>query len=428
MEEVYIVGGGLAGVEAAYFLANKGIKVKLFEMRPKVQTGAHHSALLAELVCSNSLKSNELTNACGLLKEELRILGSICMESASLSMVPSGTALSVEREKFSSYIDEKIRKNPLIQVVNEEFVEFDDHFTIVASGPLTSSKLLEKLASITGVENRHFFDASAPLVEKSSLNLDILYRKDRYDKGDGSYLNAPMDKETYDKFVDALINAKKALVHDFDTSYFEACKPIEEIARSGHDALRFGPLKPKGLWRSKEDRSYAIVQLRKEDNYERLYNLVGFQTNLTYNEQKRVFSLIPGLENAKFVRYGLMHKNAYLNAPSVLNEDLSLKNKNNIFIAGQLSGVEGYVESMAMGLLSAINVYYRLKNKMMNLPPKESMLGALFNYLHLGSKEHFQPMNANFQILYGYEKNKKDSCVNNALEAIKIYKEEIDYE
>lgn len=426
MDEVYVVGGGLAGVEAANFLAKKGIKVKLFEMRPKVQTGAHHSTLLAELVCSNSLKSNELTNACGLLKEELRILGSICMESASLSMVPSGSALSVERDKFSSYIDEKIRKNPLIEVVNEEFIDFDDHLTIVASGPLTSPKLLDKLANITGVKNRHFFDASAPLVEKSSLNLDILYRKDRYDKGDGSYLNAPMDKLTYDNFVIELINAKKALVHDFDISYFEACKPIEEIARSGHDALRFGPLKPKGLWRSKEDRSYAIVQLRKEDNYERLYNLVGFQTNLTYGEQKRVFSMIPGLENAKFVRYGLMHKNAYLNAPSVLNEDLSLKNKNNIFIAGQLSGVEGYVESMAMGLLAAVNVYYRLLSKKMNFPPRNSMLGALFNYLHLGSKEHFQPMNANFQILHGYEKNKKDKCVQQALEAIKIYREELD--
>ena len=426
MDEVTIIGGGLAGVEAAHFLANHRVKVKLYEMRPLVQTGAHHTSLLAELVCSNSLKSNNIDNACGLLKEELRKLDSICIKTADENSVPSGQALSVDRDLFSRKIDEIIRQNPYISVINEEVTTILDGVVIVATGPLTSPALLSNLVSLTGKEHQHFYDASAPLIEKSSLNMDVLYKKDRYDKGDGSYLNAPMSKEQYDKFYNELIKAKKAMRHDFDVPLFEACKPIEEIARSGYDALRFGPMKPKGLWRDKNDRSYAIVQLRKEDNYEKLYNLVGFQTNLTYSEQKRVFSLIPGLENAKFVRYGLMHKNIYLNSPSILNEDLSLKANNKIIIAGQLAGVEGYVESMSMGLLAGVNALFKLRKKPMILPPMETMIGSLFNYLHLGSKNHFQPMNANFQILRNYDKNRKDIIIDDAIRAILKYKEKID--
>lgn len=426
MDEVTIIGGGLAGVEAAHFLANHRVKVKLYEMRPFVQTGAHHTSLLAELVCSNSLKSNNIDNACGLLKEELRKLDSICIKTADENSVPSGQALSVDRDLFSKQIDKIIRQNPYISVVNEEITTIPDGIVIIATGPLTSSSLLSNLVLLTGKEHQHFYDASAPLIEKNSLNMNVLYKKDRYDKGDGSYLNAPMSKEQYDNFYQELIQAKKAIIHDFDVPLFEACKPIEEIARSGYDALRFGPMKPKGLWRDKNDRSYAVVQLRKEDNYEKLYNLVGFQTNLTYSEQKRVFSLIPGLENAKFVRYGLMHKNIYLNSPSILNEDLSLIANDSIIIAGQLAGVEGYVESMSMGLLAGVNAFFKLHKKPMILPPKETMIGSLFNYLHLGSKDHFQPMNANFQILRNYDKNRKDMIIHDSIRAILKYKEKID--
>ena len=302
--KINIIGAGLAGCEAAYFLANKGFSVNLFEMRPIKQTGAHHSEKFAELVCSNSLKSKNLDNACGLLKEEIKEMGSILMESALINSVPGGNALTVDRDNFANYIDEKIRKHPNIHIFNEEVTELKEGINIVCSGPLTSENLVNELRKQTNENFLHFFDASAPIVLSSSINMDIAYKKARYDQGDDSYINCPMNKEQYHHFLSELLGAKKALVHDFDTNYFEGCMPVEIIASRGVDTLRFGPLKPKGLRNPHDDDKtpYAVVQLRQDNVFATLYNIVGFQTNLTYGEQKRVFSLIPGLENAEFVR------------------------------------------------------------------------------------------------------------------------------
>lgn len=420
MKKVIVVGAGLAGAEATYFLINKGIKVDLYEQRPINNTGAHHSANFAELVCSNSLKSNNLDNACGLLKSEMRLMNSLIMKIAEETRVPAGNALAVDRDLFASKITEIIKNHPLVNFHNEEYVDFDsDALIIVATGPLSSENIIQKLETITGEKMFSFFDACAPIVEKSSIDFTKAYYKSRYEQGDNSYINCAMNKEEYEKFYNALINAELAELHDFDKKYFEGCMPIEAMARRGEKTLRYGPLKPMGLRRTPEDRPYAVVQLRQDNVIGSLYNIVGFQTNLTYSEQKRVFSLIPGLENAKYVRYGLMHRNTYICAPKHLNRDLSLKNAPSIFIAGQLSGVEGYVESACSGIIAALSVYKRLKGKEFIAPPINTMIGALLNYLAICSPNDFSPMNANYGIVPRDTKFEKIEVSNIALASLK---------
>lgn len=420
MKKVIVVGAGLAGAEATYFLINKGIKVDLYEQRPINNTGAHHSANFAELVCSNSLKSNNLDNACGLLKSEMRLMNSLIMKIAEETRVPAGNALAVDRDLFASKITEIIKNHPLVNFHNEEYVDFDSNaLIIVATGPLSSEKIIRKLEIITGEKMFSFFDACAPIVEKSSIDFTKAYYKSRYEQGDNSYINCAMNKEEYEKFYNALINAELAELHDFDKKYFEGCMPIEAMAKRGEKTLRYGPLKPMGLRRTPEDRPYAVVQLRQDNVVGSLYNIVGFQTNLTYSEQKRVFSLIPGLENAKYVRYGLMHRNTYICAPKHLNRDLSLKNAPSIFIAGQLSGVEGYVESACSGIIAALSVYKRLKGKEFIAPPINTMIGALLNYLAICSPNDFSPMNANYGIVPRDTKLEKIEVSNIALASLK---------
>lgn len=420
MKKVIVVGAGLAGAEATYFLINKGIKVDLYEQRPINNTGAHHSANFAELVCSNSLKSNNLDNACGLLKSEMRLMNSLIMKIAEETRVPAGNALAVDRDLFASKITEIIKNHPLVDFHNEEYVDFDSNaLIIVATGPLSSEKIIRKLGIITGEKMFSFFDACAPIVEKSSIDFTKAYYKSRYEQGDNSYINCAMNKEEYEKFYNALINAELAELHNFDKKYFEGCMPIEAMAKRGEKTLRYGPLKPMGLRRTPEDRPYAVVQLRQDNVVGSLYNIVGFQTNLTYSEQKRVFSLIPGLENAKYVRYGLMHRNTYICAPKHLNRDLSLKNAPSIFIAGQLSGVEGYVESACSGIIAALSVYKRLKGKEFIAPPINTMIGALLNYLAICSPNDFSPMNANYGIVPRDTKLEKIEVSNIALASLK---------
>ena len=420
VKKVIVVGAGLAGAEATYFLINKGIKVDLYEQRPINNTGAHHSANFAELVCSNSLKSNNLDNACGLLKSEMRLMNSLIMKIAEETRVPAGNALAVDRDLFASKITEIIKNHPLVDFHNEEYVDFDSNaLIIVATGPLSSENIIQKLEIITGEKMFSFFDACAPIVEKSSIDFTKAYYKSRYEQGDNSYINCAMNKEEYEKFYNALINAELAELHDFDKKYFEGCMPIEAMAKRGEKTLRYGPLKPMGLRRTPEDRPYAVVQLRQDNVVGSLYNIVGFQTNLTYSEQKRVFSLIPGLENAKYVRYGLMHRNTYICAPKHLNRDLSLKNAPSIFIAGQLSGVEGYVESACSGIIAALSVYKRLKGKEFIAPPINTMIGALLNYLAICSPNDFSPMNANYGIVPRDTKLEKIEVSNIALASLK---------
>lgn len=420
MKKVIVVGAGLAGAEATYFLINKGIKVDLYEQRPINNTGAHHSANFAELVCSNSLKSNNLDNACGLLKSEMRLMNSLIMKIAEETRVPAGNALAVDRDLFASKITEIIKNHPLVDFHNEEYVDFDSNaLIIVATGPLSSENIIQKLEIITGEKMFSFFDACAPIVEKSSIDFTKAYYKSRYEQGDNSYINCAMNKEEYEKFYNALINAELAELHDFDKKYFEGCMPIEAMAKRGEKTLRYGPLKPMGLRRTPEDHPYAVVQLRQDNVVGSLYNIVGFQTNLTYSEQKRVFSLIPGLENAKYVRYGLMHRNTYICAPKHLNRDLSLKNAPSIFIAGQLSGVEGYVESACSGIIAALSVYKRLKGKEFIAPPINTMIGALLNYLAICSPNDFSPMNANYGIVPRDTKLEKIEVSNIALASLK---------
>ncbi len=407
MNKVNIIGAGLAGSEAAYYLATHGIAVRLFEMRPQQMTPAHHTGQFAELVCSNSLKSVRLDNACGLLKQEMRFLGSLIIEASTATSVPSGQALSVDRSLFSDYITNKIKTNPLIDIIEQEVVDIPEGLTIIATGPLTSPKLEAQLQTLIGERFLSFFDASAPIIEKDSINMDIAYFKSRYDQGDNSYLNCPFNEQEYQRFYQALVEAKLAPIHDFDRHYFSGCMPIEVMAKKGIDTLRHGPLKPRGLRKTEEHRPYAVAQLRQDNVRGTLYNLVGFQTNLTYSEQRRVFRLIPGLEQADFVRYGLMHRNTYINAPTVLAADFSLKEKPHIYIAGQLSGVEGYVESAMSGLVCAIQVRRKIMGKPQIDFPTSTMIGSLINYLVNANPDNFSPMNANFGIFPGAHKRNR---------------------
>lgn len=419
---VNVIGGGLAGSEAAYLLLKKGIEVHLYERRPLIDDKAHVTSLFGELVCSNSLKSKQLTNCCGLLKEEMRTFSSIMMEAASFSEVPSGNALAVDRDIFASKINETLLSFPNLKIFHEDFSALpEDEITIIATGPLTSEPLLNKLGELIGSKNMSFFDASAPIVAKDSIDFSKAYFKSRFEQSDSSYINCPFTKDEYYLFVRELIGAKKALLHEFDTHYFEGCLPVEVMASRGMETLRHGPLKPFGLGTEEHPKPYAVCQLRQDTKLGDFYNLVGFQTNLTYPEQKRVFSLIPGLEGANFVRYGLMHRNSYINSPAALNEDLSLKKMDNIFIAGQLSGVEGYVESAAMGIIAGINAYRKLNDLPFVSVPRESVHGALIDYILHASKTYFEPMNASWVLFPESKKDNRQPTIDKALESIKSY-------
>lgn len=408
---ITIIGGGLAGTEAAYQIAKRGIKVKLYEMKPEKFSPAHSNKNLAEIVCSNSFKSNNITNACGLLKEELRRLDSLLIKIADKTAVPAGQALAVDREKFSEEVTKQIKSNPNIEVINKEIDTInDDEITIIATGPLTSERMSKKIIEITGKEHLAFYDAAAPIIEKETINFDIAFYGDRYGKqGDSSYINLPMNKEEYEKMYNELIKAEIVTLHNFEKrDIFEGCMPIEIMAKRGIDTIRFGPLKPVGFIDPRTNtRPYALVQLRQDNKQGTLYNMVGFQTNLKFGEQKRVFSMIPGLENAEFVKYGVMHRNTFINSPELLDNTYNLKTNSNIYFAGQITGVEGYVESIASGLVAGINASLSFKNENKKIFPKETIIGALSDYISTENKQ-FQPMNANFGILPELEEKIKD--------------------
>ena len=410
MEVVNIIGAGLAGCECAHILSKYNIKSRIYEMKPKKKSPAHVSDNFAELVCSNSLKSEALTNACGLLKEEMKMLGSLFVEAAYNSKVPAGQALAVNREEFSEYITNKIKNDTNIEIVYEEVENIEDlnGTVVIATGPLTSESLSQNIAKVIGESKLYFYDAAAPIVTKESIDKTKVYRKDRYGTlGQGDYLNLAMTKEEYDVFYKELLNAECADRHSFDTlQHFEGCMPVEEMARRGEKTLVFGPLKPVGLYKEDGTKPYAVLQLRKEDENETMYNLVGFQTSLKFSEQKRVFGLIPGLENAEFVRYGVMHRNTYINAPKILNKDFSMKTRPNVYFAGQISGVEGYVESAASGLMVALNIVSKIKGKEIEFP-EETILGSLSKYIATENVD-YQPMNANFGIIKPLENKIKD--------------------
>ncbi len=404
---IHVYGAGLAGCEAAWQITKRGIPVRLTEMKPKQFTPAHHSSEFAELVCSNSLRSDRVTNAVGLLKEELRRMGSLIMEAADATRVPAGSALAVDRDLFSKYVTEKIKKNPLIEVVEDEAFEVEqDAVTVIATGPLTSDRMADYISRELGCGSLRFFDAAAPIVDFSTVNMDVAYFASRYDKGDADYLNCPMTREQYDAFYQALISAEEAELKDFDKEsqkdlkVFEGCMPVEVMARRGYDTLRYGPLKPVGLKDPRGgEEAYAVVQLRKENAEGTMFNLVGFQTHLTFGEQKRVFRMIPGLENAEFLRYGIMHRNTYLNSPGLLSATYAMQERPNVFFAGQMTGVEGYVESAGSGFVAGINAAKQFLGEEPLIYSEETMLGAMAGYVSRGGVGDFVPMNANFGIL-----------------------------
>lgn len=431
IEKINIIGAGLAGCECAYILAQNGFKVDLYEMKPNYKSKAHKSNDFAELVCSNSLKSDALTNACGLLKREMQMLNSLFVKVAYATRVPAGQALAVDRELFSKKITETIKKNENITIHYEQVENVDNlsGIIVIATGPLTSDKLFESIKRIVGQDSLYFYDAAAPIVEADSINMDIAYTMDRYGSNDsGDYLNLPMNKEEYLAFYNELVNAKEAPRHEFDKfKLFEGCMPIEHMAKRGEKTLTFGPLKPVGLDNPKTgQKNYAVVQLRAENEEKTLYNLVGFQTSLAFPEQARVFRMIPGLENAVFSRYGVMHRNSYINGGNLLDNNFCLKDNNNIYFAGQISGVEGYVESAASGLAVAYCIINRLNGKKLEFP-QTTMIGSLARYVSTENK-NYQPMNANFGILKQLDvkikdkKEKYERLANRALEEMEKIK------
>lgn len=402
MLKINIIGAGLAGSECALYLANRGYKVNLYDIKEKQLTPAHHSTDFAEIVCSNSLKSDDENTASGVFKRELLLLGSELLNTAYEVKVPAGQALAVDREAFSKAITEKIKSNKNINIICEDVGEFEsDAITIVATGPLSTQNMCNAIKNKIGEDFLYFYDAAAPIISAESIDTSITFYGARYNKGDADYLNCAMNKEEYTAFYNELINAKTVELHEFEKkNIFESCMPIEIMAKRGVDAIRFGPLKPVGIKNPNcDEKPYAVVQLRKENNYGTMYNLVGFQTNLTFPEQKKVFSMIPGLKNAEFLRYGVMHTNNYVNFPKCLDVYSRLKVDNNIFIAGQLSGVEGYVESIASGLYCAINVARTLEGKELISFSADTIIGGLYNYLVNANENNFQPINANFGIL-----------------------------
>lgn len=412
---INVIGAGLAGSEAAWQIAKRGLKVRLYEMRPEKKTPAHHTQNFAELVCTNSLRANQLTNGAGLLKEEMRRLDSIIMEAADAHNVPAGGALAVDRETFSSAITEKLTNHPNVEVIREELTAIPEGLTVIATGPLTSDPLAQAIKRLTDDEGLYFYDAAAPIVEKSSLDMDKIYLKSRYDKGEAAYLNCPMTEEEFYNFYHELINAEMAELHDFeDQKFFEGCMPIEQMASRGEKTMLFGPLKPVGLEDPKTGKEpFAVVQLRQDNAAGNLYNLVGFQTHLKWGEQKRVFSMIPGLENAQFVRYGVMHRNTYLRSPEFLNATYQTKKRSDLLFAGQMTGVEGYVESAASGLYAGINAALITQGKEPVIFPEETMMGAMAHYITHASPKHFQPINANFGIIPRLEKRIREKRERN---------------
>lgn len=434
---INVIGAGLAGCEAAYQAANMGVKVKLYEMKPTKYTPAHHSQDYAELVCSNSLRSDDLSNAIGVLKAELRALGSLIMESADNNKVPAGSALAVDRDKFSKYITDIIKKHPNIEVIEQEITEINpNEITVVATGPLTSDALANHIKETLNLDDLHFFDAAAPIVDYESIDMSKAFFASRYNKGDADYINCPMTEDEYKAFYNELINAKEAELHSFDKdsqelTVFEGCMPIEVMARRGYETLLFGPLKPVGIEHPETKQTYfAVVQLRKENEQGSMFNIVGFQTHLTFGEQKRVFSLIPGLENASFLRYGVMHRNTYLNSPKFLSCYYSLESNPKIYFAGQMTGVEGYIESTSSGYVAGINAARQALGKDQIDFTKDTVIGSLAHYVNDGAYSgNFQPMNANFGIVspLGYKvkggkKVRNAEIAKRALEAIEKLK------
>ena len=430
-KKVIVIGAGLAGSEAAWQLAKRGVNVDLYEMRPKKMTPAHKTQNFAELVCSNSLRANNITNAVGLLKEEMRRLDSLIIKCADATQVPAGGALAVDRDKFSEMITETIKNHPNINVIEEEITQIPkgDIPVVVATGPLTSDALSQDIRTYTKQEGLYFYDAAAPIIEKDSIDMNKVYLKSRYDKGEAAYLNCPMTKDEFFNFYNALINAEAAPLKEFEKEiYFEGCMPFEEMAKRGEKTLLFGPMKPVGLEDPKTDkRPYAVVQLRQDNSEGTLYNIVGFQTHLKWGEQKRIINLIPGLENANIVRYGVMHRNTYLNSPQLLEKTYRLKEEKNIYFAGQMTGVEGYVESAASGIVAALNALYNQEDKQI-IFPTETMIGAMANYIVDNTSKNFQPMNANFGIIKPLperikdKKEKYERYANRSLEILENFK------
>ena len=427
--EVNVVGAGLAGSEAALQLAKRGIKVNLYEMRPEKSTGAHKTEKFAEFVCSNSLGAADCSNASGLLKKEMELLGGELIKIARECSVPAGSALAIDRELFSKTVTDKIQSNPNITVIKKEVTEIPDGHVVMASGPLTSEALANSIKEFTQSEHLHFFDAIAPIVEKDSIDFNKAFFASRYDKGEASYINCPMNKEQYEKFYDILINAPKIELKDFEKNakFFESCLPIEVLASRGVDTLRFGPMKPVGLVDKRTgEENYAVVQLRQDNSAKTLYNLVGFQTNLKWGSQKELLQSIPGLENVNIVRYGVMHRNTFINSPKVLNASLQTKKRSNLFFAGQLTGTEGYTESIATGMLAGINMARLINGEKLLVMPKITMLGALTQYISDENHEKFQPINSNWGIVEPIELPKKERK-NKKLKAELISKRSIEY-
>lgn len=431
MERVTVIGAGLAGCEATWQLIKRNIPVRLVEMRPKKESPAFHTDRFAELVCSNSLRSNAMNNAVGILKEELRQMDSLIMKSADMHAVPAGSALAVDRETFSQYITDTIKNHPLVEVVNEEMTSLPEGPCIIATGPLTSDTLAKAIHDFTAEDTFHFYDAAAPIIEKDSIDFSKAYYKSRYDKGEASYINCPMNADEFEVFYDALIHAECVNLHDFEKeTYFEGCMPIEEMARRGKKTMLFGPLKPVGLEKDKDSHPVAVVQLRQDNVAASMYNIVGFQTHLTWPEQRRVFALIPGLENLKITRYGVMHRNSYLSSPVVLKETYQSKKRDDLFFAGQLTGVEGYVESCASGLIAGINMALYMQGKEPICFGNTCVMGSQAYYITHCDAKHFQPMNANFGIMHLNEKCKKherkEKFAFQALARIAQIKDEVD--
>ncbi len=423
MSRVKVVGAGLAGCEATWQLVKRGIPVTLYEMRPHKMTPAHHSDAFAELVCSNSLRSDSLHNAVGVLKEEMRLLDSLIMRVADAHRVPAGSALAVDRNAFSAAVGEALQQHPLVEVVREEVCEISEGPLIIASGPLTSDVLSNAIMEAVQADYFHFYDAAAPIVEKDSIDFTKAYIKSRYDKGEAAYINCPMNKAEFDHFYRELISAKTTELHDFEEKYFEGCMPFEEMARRGAKTLLFGPMKPVGLEQPDGNRPYAVVQMRQDNAAGTLYNIVGFQTHLTWGEQKRILSLIPGLSNVSIVRYGVMHRNSYLCAPKVLRPTYQHIDRDDLFFAGQMCGVEGYVESAASGLLAGLNMANLMNGKAAQILPPTCMIGAMAHYITHADARYFQPMNANFGLMQFCGKVKKserkEAMAKQALSVIK---------
>ncbi len=427
--KVNVIGAGLAGCEAALQLAKRGIKVDLYEMRPQKTTGAHKTDKFAEFVCSNSLGASDCSNASGLLKKEMELLGGELIKIAREHSVPAGNALAVDRELFSQTVTERIENNDNINILREEVIKIPDSYTIMASGPLTSEKLADSIKEFTQSEHLHFFDAIAPIVEKDSIDFDKAFWASRYDKGEASYINCPMNKQEYENFYNILVNAPKIELKEFEKNakFFESCLPIEVLASRGVDTLRFGPMKPVGLVDKRTGiENYAVVQLRQDNSAKTLFNLVGFQTNLKWGAQKELLHSIPGLENVNIVRYGVMHRNTFINSPKILNASLQTRKRHDLFFAGQLTGTEGYTESIATGMLAGINMARLINNEELLILPKQTMLGALTQYISDENHTKFQPINSNWGIVEPIELPKKERK-NKKLKAEMIVKRSIDY-